>query len=58
MSETVKKFVTSIRSLFAPSEREDPLHSMPDLEPEERDESVELTLADAVGLEPEPEVEA
>ena len=56
MSETLKKFVTSIRSLFTPSEDADPIHKMSNMEPES-EESEHLTLHEAAGFEVEREVE-
>ena len=58
MSESLKRFVTSIRSIFSSPEDKDPLLKMPDLEPEEGEESEELTLADATGFEIEHKVES
>lgn len=57
MSETLKRFVTSIRSLFTPSEDTHPIQMMPDIEPEETEESEELTLSEAASFEVELEVE-
>ncbi len=56
MSETLKRFVTSIRSLFTPSEDVNPIQMMSDIEPES-EESEELTLRDAAGFEVEREAE-
>jgi hypothetical protein len=58
MSESLKRFVTSIRSIFSSPEDKDPLLKMPDLEPEEGEESEELTLADAAVYEIEHKVES
>jgi hypothetical protein len=56
MSETLKRFVTSIRSLFTPSEDANPIQMMSDIEPES-EESEDLTLREAAGFEVEREVE-
>jgi hypothetical protein len=56
MSETLKRFVTSIRSLFTPSEDADPIHIMSNIEPES-EESEHLTLHEAAGFEIEREAE-
>ena len=58
MSESLKRFVTSIRSIFSSPEEKDPLLKMPDMEPEEGEESEELTLAEAAGFEIEHKVES
>lgn len=58
MSESLKRFVTSIRSIFSSPEDKDPLLKMPDLEPEEGEESEVLTLAEAAGFEIEHKVES
>lgn len=57
MSETLKRFVTSIRSLFSSPEDKNPFHKMSDIEPEEGEETEELTLAEAAGFEMEQKVE-
>lgn len=57
MSETLKRFVTSIRGLFSSSEEKDPFRKMSDIEPEEREASEELALSEAAGFEVEQEVE-
>jgi hypothetical protein len=56
MSETLRKFVSSLRELFSKPE-ENPLDKMIDIEPEGSVEVDELTLA-AARLEIEKEVEA
>ena len=48
MSETLKRFVTSIRSLFTPSEDANPIQMMSNIEPES-EESEDLTLREAEG---------
>ena len=58
MSESLKRFVTSIRSIFSSPEDKDPLQKMPDLETEESEGSEELTLADAAVYEIEHKVES
>ena len=58
MSESLKRFVTSIRSIFSSPEEKDPFQKMPDIEPEESEESEELTLTEAAGFEIEHKVES
>lgn len=57
MSETIKRFISYLRSHFSPSEKMDPLQRMPDVEPDESERSEELNLAEAVGYEISREIE-
>jgi len=57
VSETLKRFITNIRSLFSSPEDEDPFHKMSDIEPGESAETEELTLTEAAGFEMERKVE-
>ncbi|UCH58025.1 MAG: hypothetical protein JSV18_03790 [Candidatus Bathyarchaeota archaeon] len=56
MSEALKRFITSVRGLWKPSE-EEPLQKLPEMEPDEREESDEPVLSTAARFEMEREVE-